>query len=248
MESNESPRAHKRRAVVGLFCCCCLPSNTLGPDSRVVRITAGVIAIIAMLLSGMGFSALQRDTVNPYEHLFITGSSSRHMPPAAWGSASAPAPAPFLQPVLRPSGGSVSAEGARQGSPEESPVRDQTGPSPAGYLSNAAMAPSPMQSVDPDNRSSPFAINSATGPAQDAASQAPQGVASVESGAPNFSSLGSPESSPAWLGAASGDSITGARCEVRLCSQSYRAVLFQSCSLTLCANASQGLLDNFNTQ
>lgn len=202
MDSNESPRAHKRRATVGLFCCCSLPSDTLEPDSRVVRIAAGVIAIIAMLLSGIGFSALQRDTVNPYEHLFVSASSSRHLAPAAWGSASAPAP--FLQPILQPSGGFVSAEGTGQ-SPEEAPL-DHTGvplEAPAGSGNSAAMAESSMQS--PDNTGN--SRNHADGPQQGPSSRASQGTASVESFAPDSDSLASPGGSPAWSGSPS--SITG---------------------------------------
>lgn len=208
MDSHESPRAHKRRATVGLFCCCSLFTNTLEPDSRVVRITAGVIAIIAMLLSGIGFSALQRDTVNPYEHLFVSASSSRHLAPAAWGSASAPAP--YLQPILQPSNGFVSAEGAGQGSLEEVPLDHTGAPSgaPAGSVNSAAMAESSMQSPDSTgNRNGQPTIGSAGGPQQGPGSEASQGTASVESVAPDSDGLASPGGSPARSGAPS--NITG---------------------------------------
>ena len=198
--------------MVGLFCCCPLPSHAFESDSRVVRITAGVIAIIAMLLSGIGFSALQRDTVNPYEHLFVSASSSRNLVPAVWDPA--PAPAPFLQPILQQSGGSASVEGTGQASPEEAP---QAGaPSiaesalPAESLVNAAMAASPMQPLDSTGNRSGLPIASiASGPSQGSGSQAPQGTASAESAAPDGDSSGSPESSPAQLGVPSSNSATG---------------------------------------
>lgn len=209
---DSSPRSHKRRPIAAFFCCCSSPSNTLEPDSRVVRITAGVVAIIAMLLSGIGFSALQRATVNPYEHLFITDSSSRHLAPAAWAWPSASAP--LLQPTLPPSGGLVSAEGISQGSPSEGPVSDltrvypetQTAP-PAGSFSSAAVAPSPGQSLDnTGNRSGQSAITPATGLSQGAVSGSSQGTASVESAGPDDDSLGS---SPALFSATSGGSVPG---------------------------------------
>ena len=215
MDSHQPPRAHKRRAAVGFFCCCCsLPSDSFEPDSRVVRITAGVIAIIAMLLSGIGFSALQRDTMNPYEHLFISASSSRHLAPAAWGSA--PAPAPFLQPILQPSGGSVSAEGTGQASPEEAPVDQTLAPSeaergaPAGSPDIAAIAASPLQLLDgTGNRTGLPVASNASGPIQGPGSQASQGTASVESAAPDADSSGSSETSPAGLGLPSSNIDTG---------------------------------------
>lgn len=72
-----------------------------------------------MLISGIGFSALQRATHNPYEHLFTTGSSPKqYVTPSAWGPAFAPAPGPFLQPMLQASGGSASIENANAGTPE----------------------------------------------------------------------------------------------------------------------------------
>lgn len=204
MDSNESPRARKRRATVGLFCCCSFPSDTLEPDSKVVRITAGVIAIVAMLLSGVGFSALQRDTVNPYEHLFVSASSSRHLTPGAWGAASAPAP--FLQPILQPSGGIVSAEGTGQGSQGAVPLYQTGIPSapPAGSVNSAAMAESSVQSPDSTGQA---AVVHAGGPQQGPGSEASQGTASVESVAPDSDSLASPGGSPAWSGAPS--STTG---------------------------------------
>ncbi|KAL0031911.1 hypothetical protein WJX79_004705 [Trebouxia sp. C0005] len=84
-----------------------------------------------MLISGIGFSALQRATHNPYEHLFTTGSSPKqYMVPSAWGPASAPAPSPFLQPMLQASGGSLSIESANEGTPEPAPSRQQSGLTP----------------------------------------------------------------------------------------------------------------------
>ena len=217
MDSHETLRTHKRRAVVGLFCCCPLPSDAFEPDSRFVRITAGVIAIIAMLLSGIGFSALQRDTLNPYEHLFVSASSSRNLVPAAWGLA--PAPAPFLQPKLQQSGGSASAEGTGQASPEEAPQAGAPSEAeravPAGNLDNAAMAASPMQPLDSTgNRSGLHGANNASGPSQGPGSQAPQGTASLESAAPDGDSSGFPETSPAQLGVPSSSSATG---NVKVC-------------------------------
>ena len=203
MDSHEAPRAHKRRPVVGLFCCCSLPSDAFEPDSRAVRITAGIIAIIAMLLSGIGFSALQRDTINPYEHLFTSASSSRHLAPAAWGLS--PAPAPFLQPIMQPSGGSASAEGTGQASPEGAPLEAERA-APAGSLDNAAMAASPVQPFDSiGNRSGLPVASNASGPSQGPGGQAPQGTASVESGAPDGDSSGS----SAQLRVPSSDSATG---------------------------------------
>lgn len=207
---DSSPRSHKRRAIAGFFCCCSSPSNTLEPDSRVVRITAGVVAIIAMLASGIGFSALQRATVNPYEHLFITDSSSRHLAPAAWPWPSASAP--LLQPTLLPSGGFFSAEGVSQGSPNEGPVSHQTRISPeaqtapsAGSFSSAATAPSLGQLLDnTGDRAGQSAITPATGPSQGAVNGASQGTALVESAGSEDDSLGSPASSPAPLSATSG--------------------------------------------
>ena len=212
MDSHESSGARQRRAVVGLFCCCSLPSPAFEPDSRVVRITAGVIAIIAMLLSGIGFSALQRDTVNPYEHLFTSASSSRHLAPAAWGAA--PAPALVWQPILQPSGGSVSAEGTGPASPEGAPL-DQTDSegeraAPASSLENAAMAASPVQPLDSTgNRSGLPVASNTNGPTQGPGSQAPQGTASVESAAPAGDSSGSPVNSSAQLRMPPSNSPTG---------------------------------------
>ena len=100
MEGRESPRDRRHRAAAAWLCCCCsTPSGALEPDSKTVRIIAGIVAIIAMLISGIGFSALQRSTVNPYEHLFTISSSSRYqITPPARGPAFAPAPGPMLQP------------------------------------------------------------------------------------------------------------------------------------------------------
>lgn len=226
-----SPKAHRRRAIAGLFCCCSIPSKTPEPDSRVVRMTAGIIAIIAMLLSGVGFSALQRATVNPYESLFITASSSRHLAPAAWDGPSAFAPSPQL---MLPSAGFVSAEGTSQGPPIESAVSGQAWVSPgggtaphAGRFSNAAMAPSPAQSMDNTaNKGDLAAVPTASGPSQDTADPGSQGTASVESAVPN--SLSSPAPSPARLGATLDQGVIGThKCginctlqSVTLCKQS----------------------------
>ena len=212
---DSSSRSHKRRAIAGFFCCCSTPSNNLEPNSRVVRITAGVIAIIAMLVSGIGFSSLQRATVNPYEHLFITDSSSRHLAPVAWGMPSASAP--LSQPTLPPSGGFASAEGSSQGSPYEAPLSDQARVSPeaqpavpVGRFSNAATAPSPLQSVHTTgDRNDSSAITPASGTSQGAASQASQGTASVEGAASDADSLSSPAPSPVRLSNSSGGSISG---------------------------------------
>lgn len=129
MEGSDSPRHRKRKAAVAWLCCCCSDSRiVVEPDSQLVRITAGVIAIIAMLISGIGFSALQRATYNPYEHLFTTGSSPKqYMTPSAWGPASASAPSPFLQPMLQASGGSLSIESTNEGTPEPAPSSQQSG-------------------------------------------------------------------------------------------------------------------------
>ena len=208
MEDNDTAKSRKRR-VAGFLCCCSCPADTIEPDSRIVRVAAGVVAIIAMLASGIGFSALQRATINPYEHLFTAGSSSRQqVTPPAWGPAFAPAPAPFLQPILQPLGGFVSAEGTSQASPEQLPGGLQTG-SPAGALSGtvaggslgAAMAPSAGFVHNSTGSNTGAAFMTASGPSQSAAS--------IESYSPELSTPGVPETAPAQFNAASNGNATG---------------------------------------
>lgn len=209
MEENDNPKSRKQRAVAGFLCCCSCPADTLEPGSSIVRVTAGIVAIIAMLASGIGFSALQRATINPYEHLFTAGSSSRqHMTPSAWGPAFAPAPVAFLQPILQPFGGFASAEGTSQGAPEQMFGGDQTGPfpgalsgTPIGGLSGSAMAPSAGLAHNSIGSSTGASIRTASGPSQS--------TASIESASPELSSLGVPEMAPAQFDAASNGGATG---------------------------------------
>ncbi|KAL0054642.1 hypothetical protein WJX82_000357 [Trebouxia sp. C0006] len=95
-----------------------------------------------MLISGIGFSALQRATHNPYEHLFTTGSSlKQYTTPSAWGPAFAPAPSPFLQPMLKASGGSASIESANESTPEPAPTSESASFRPGSSQTNRASSP-----------------------------------------------------------------------------------------------------------
>ncbi len=143
MEGAGSPRHRKRKAAFAWLCCCCSDSRiAFEPDSQLVRIIAGIVAIIAMLISGIGFSALQLATHNPYEHLFTTGSSPKqYRTPSAWGPAFAPAPGPFLQPMLQASGGSASIESANEGTPEPAPTTGSASFGPGSSQSSRASSP-----------------------------------------------------------------------------------------------------------
>ncbi len=143
MEGADSPRRRKRKVAFAWLCCCCSDSRfVLEPDSQLVRIIAGIVAIIAMLISGIGFSALQRATHNPYEHLFTTGSSlKQYTTPSAWGPAFAPAPSPFLQPMLQASGGSASIESANESTPEPAPTSESASFRPGSSQTNRASSP-----------------------------------------------------------------------------------------------------------
>lgn len=207
MEGSESPRHRKRSAAFAWLCCgCSETSEFLEPDSRTVRITAGIVAIIAMLISGIGFSALQRATVNPYEHLFATGSSvQQYMTPTAWGPAFAPAPGPFLQPVLPASDGSVSIESANEGAPE---------PAPGSTLE--ALSSGPSSSLN--NRAAPAGLDQLYG-SPTSASAAPAGstaagsVGSIESAPPGDSSAASPGTGQAELSPISDSNSSSGRAQ-----------------------------------
>ena len=209
MDSDESPRQHKRRAIAGFFCCCCFPCDIPEPDSRAVRITAGIVAFVAMLVSGIGFSALQMATVNPYVHVFNAGSSSRqHISPIALGPAFAPAPAPFTLTLLQPFGGLASAEGIGAASAEQLPVTDQIG--------QPAVAPS--NAVDGTGTDAVFAPGSgqlhtnSLGSISVASPEAPSpalSMAAVESAPAELNRRGSPQSSLGQLGSFPHQNVTG---------------------------------------
>ena len=195
MDDQETPRHDRRRAATAWLCCCCSkPGVSLEPDSQTVRITAGIIAIIAMLLSGIGFSALQRDTVNPYEHLFATGSSSKQqVTPSAWGPAFAPAPGPLLQSVTQVSGGSVSIESANEGVPEAAPVGQQPVSAPGASVSAPGSGSSREATLESGLSQSHGSPNSAPYAAAAAGGNSTEGVsASIESASPEYDTSAPP--------------------------------------------------------
>ncbi len=198
MEGSDSLRHRKRKAAFAWLCCCCSDSRiVLEPDSQLVRITAGIIAIIAMLISGVGFSALQRATHNPYEHLFTTGSSPKqYTTPSAWGPASAPAPSPFLQPMLQASGGTLSIESSNEGTPEPAPSRQQSGLT----SESASFGPASSQS---SRASSPGLAHPygapGSAPFTPAASTAGGASASIESASPEDNGAAPPGAGQAEL-------------------------------------------------
>ncbi len=211
MDASESPRQRRRRAAAAWLCCCCSgPGDALEPDSPTVRILAGIIAIIAMLASGMGFSALQRATVNPYEHLFTTGSSSKqYITPPAWGPAFAPATGPFLQPMLYQGGNTLSTKGTDEGVPESMPFIQQPGTAP-GSAAGATIgsfgfirAPAP----NPDHLQSSGSPGSA--PNAPAGNATGGDTASIESASPEDSGAASPGATQADL--SSNNSSSGSR-------------------------------------
>ena len=189
MDGSDSPRHGKRYAAFAWLCCgCSETSDSFEPNSRTVRVTAGIVAIIAMLISGIGFSALQRATVNPYEHLFTTGSSvQQYKTPTAWGPSFAPAPGPFLQPILPASDGSVAIESVNEGVPEPAPGSQQSGSEASSSGPNSSQ----------NSRAAPPGLDqhhgsSASDSAAPAGSTAVGSVGSTESLPPDNSSAASP--------------------------------------------------------
>ena len=144
--------------------------QSLDPDSAWIRISAGLVALLAMLAVSITFSELQRHHKNPYEQILSTASSlqQRQNPgpvvsapepaPYLFPSSFSPNPAPgpqWLSPVppydsnATSEGGTAAAEGtADQSSTALAPGSNAAPPQTSAVLSNGSSSPGLANSVD----------------------------------------------------------------------------------------------------
>lgn len=206
--------------------------QSIDPDSAWIRISAGLVALLAMLAVSITFSELQKHHKNPYEQILSTANSlqQRQTPGPV---VSAPEPAPYLFPSsfspnpapgpqwqspippynsnATSEGGTAAAEGtADQSATALAPGSNASPPQTSAVLSNGSSSPGLANSAN-DVPAWALAPGNAAGSNQSLPGvTSPQNASSSLTAGPSGSPINAAASAPQSSSASQGGSATGA--------------------------------------